>query len=140
MALHGEVNYLAILLCGVIAVLLGSFWYSPFLFGKMWMESLHKPEEEDIKKGHNPFKTYGLSFISHLVMAFGLAQIMTYMDSYSIPEGIRVAFLCWVGFTVAPMLVNSLFEGKNIKLLGIDTGYHLIVLLVFGTILGAWPV
>ncbi len=139
MALHGEVNYLAILLCGVIAMLLGTFWYSPFLFGKIWLESLDK-SEEDLKKDFKPFKTYTLTFISYLVMAFGLAQIMTFMDAYSVPEGIRVAFLCWVGFTVAPMLVNSLFEGKKIKLLGVDTGYHLIVMLVFGTILGAWPV
>lgn len=139
MALHGQVNYLAILLCGVIAMLLGTFWYSPFLFGKIWLESMDK-SEEDLKKDFKPIKTYGLTFLSHLVMAFGLAQIMTFMDASSVPEGIRVAFLCWVGFTVAPMLVNSLFEGKKIKLLGVDTGYHLIVMLVFGTILGAWPV
>ncbi len=139
MALHGEVNYLAILLCGVIAMFLGTFWYSPFLFGKIWLESMDK-SEEDLKKDFKPVKTYGLTFVSHLVMAFGLAQIMTFMDAYSVPEGIRVAFLCWVGFTVAPMLVNTLYEGKKIKLLGVDTGYHLIVMLVFGTILGAWPV
>ncbi|MHB8905037.1 MAG: DUF1761 domain-containing protein, partial [Melioribacteraceae bacterium] len=49
-----------------------------------------------------------------------------------------LAFLCWFGFIVAPMVINSLFEGKSFKLILVDSGHHLIVILVFGIILGAW--
>lgn len=139
MTLHGDVNYWAVLLCGVLAMGLGAFWYSPFLFGKIWMESLDKSEEE-LKKDFNPVRTYGLAFLGHLIMAYALARVMTYTDASTVAQGIRIAFLCWIGFTAATMFINSLFEGKKIERLGVDAGYHLIVLLVYGAVLGAWQV
>ncbi len=34
---HMEINYLAILVCGVLSMVIGAIWYGP-LFGKKWME------------------------------------------------------------------------------------------------------
>jgi Na+/glutamate symporter len=41
-----DVNYLAILVCGVVFMVLGALWYSPILFGKKWMTFIGKSEEE----------------------------------------------------------------------------------------------
>ncbi len=137
MALHGEVNYWAVLLCAAVAMGISPLWYSSFLFGKMWMDTIDKTEEE-IKKDFNPIKTYGLAFLGQLVMAYTLARIMSYLGADTVAQGIRLAFLCWIGFIASAMMINSLFEGKSIRQVLVDGGYHLIVLLLFGTILGAW--
>ena len=134
-----QVNYWAVLVCGVIAMGVGSLWYSPILLGHTWMEALDKSEEE-LKKDFNPVKTFGLSFIGHLFIAYSLAQLMAHTNANTVSEGIRLSFLCWIGFIVAPMMINSLFEARSKKLLLVDTGYHLIVLLIFGVILGAWTI
>ncbi len=137
MSLLVEINYWAVLTCGIISMIIGFVWYSPILMGRTWMEEIDKTEDET-KKGFNPFITYGLSFVCNLFIAFSLAQMIAHSNAYTVAGGIRLAFLCWIGFIVAPMVINSLFEGKSFKLLLIDSGHHLIVILVFGIVLGAW--
>ena len=137
MSLLVEVNYWAVLTCGLISIMFGFVWYSPMLLGRAWMDEIEKSEDE-LKKDFNPIKTYGLSFLCNLFIAFSLAQLMAHSNAYTVAGGIRLAFLCWFGFIVAPMVINSLFEGKSFKLLLVDSGHHLIVILVFGVVLGAW--
>ena len=139
MSLLVEVNYWAVLASGVISMIIGFVWYSPMIMGRTWIEEIEKTETE-LKKGLNPFKTYGLSFICNLFIAFSLAQLMAHTDAFTVAGGIRLAFLCWFGFILAPMVINSLFEVKSFKLLLVDSGHHLIVILVFGIVLGAWTV
>lgn len=137
MSLLVEVNYWAVLMCGVISTIIGFVWYSPMLMGRTWMDEKEKTDD-DIKKELNPLKTHGLSFLCNLFIAFSLAQLMAHSSAFTVAGGIRLAFLCWFGFIVAPMVINSLFEGKSFKLLLVDSGHHLIVILVFGIVLGAW--
>ncbi len=137
MELVGSVNYLAVFVCAVLATGLGFTWYSPFLLGKMWLDSIDKNEEE-IRRSNNPYKVYGLAFLGHFIMAYGLARVMMLTNSTTVTEGIRLAFLCWFGFTMATMMINTLFEGKSLRLVLVDGGYHLIVFLMFGIVLGAW--
>jgi len=132
-----QVNYLAVFVCAIVSMIIGSVWYSPMLLGRTWMEEVDKSEDE-LKKEFNPLKTYGIAFLSNLFIAFSLAQLMAHSNATTVAAGIRLAFLCWFGFIVAPMVINSLFEGKSFKLLLVDSGHHLIVILVFGIILGAW--
>lgn len=136
MTVLASVNYFAILVCGVVAIGLGSLWYSPFLFGKLWLQETDH-SEEDLKRRSSSLRIYGLTFIGHLVMAYVLARVMNYTNATTVIEGMRIAFLCWLGFTAASMLINAVYEKKSIRLVAVDGGYHLIVLLVFGIILGA---
>ena len=34
-----NINFAAILVCGLAFMVLGAFWYSPLLFGRIWMRS-----------------------------------------------------------------------------------------------------
>ena len=136
MALLSSVNYLAVLICGIVGVGLGSLWYSPFLFGKLWLQELEESEEE-IKRRNSSVRIYGLTFLGHFVMAYMLARIMSYTNASTVIESMRLAFICWFGFTASTMLINAVYEKKSIRLVAVDGGYHLIALLVFGIILGA---
>lgn len=137
MTLGTEVNYLAVLVCAIIAMGISYFWYSPFLLGKMWLDSMEKSEEE-IRKEFKPIKTYGISFVSYLIIAFSIARMMIYVNATTVTEGMRLSFLCWFGFTATTMTINALLEGKSLRLALVDGGYHLIVFLIYGVILGAW--
>lgn len=137
MILSSHVNYLAVLICGVVATGLGFLWYGPFLFGKMWLQEVDQ-SDEDIKRRNNSFRVYGLTFVGHLVMAYVLARVLSYTNAVTITEAIRISFLCWIGFTAASMMINAVYEKKSIRLVAVDGGYHLIVLILFSIILGAW--
>ncbi|MBL7747055.1 MAG: DUF1761 domain-containing protein, partial [Chitinophagaceae bacterium] len=57
-----SINWLAVLVAGISAFVVGGIWYSPGLFGKAWMADNNFTEEQ-IKKGGNKGKIFGWTFI-----------------------------------------------------------------------------
>ena len=131
-----HINYLAVLVCGVLSMVVGAMWYGP-IFGKLWMKQ-YNYTEEDLKKDFNPAKTYGLAILGHIVMALVLAYMISLTNAKTISEGFRIAFSCWLGFIAATMFVNKLFSRKTLTLFFIDSGYQLVNIIVFGILLVLW--
>ena len=52
---HVEINFLAVLVCGVVSMIIGATWYGP-LFGKKWMKEEGSTEEELRKDFNENFK------------------------------------------------------------------------------------
>ncbi|MEW6652193.1 MAG: DUF1761 domain-containing protein [Bacteroidota bacterium] len=137
MTLETNVNFLAVIACAIMAMAISYFWYSPFLLGKMWLDSMEKSEEE-VSKDIKPLKTYGISFLAYFILAYSISRIMIYINATTVTEGMRIGFLCWFGFILTTMTINALLEGKSLTLVLVDGGYYLIIFLVFGIVLGAW--
>jgi len=137
MELGADINFLAILVSGIAAMLIGALWYSPLLFGKVWMKAIGKTEE-DLKKDFNPARIYGLAFLGELITAYVLSRLIDYTQAVTVIHGLRLAFLVWIGFTGATMIVNHVFERKSAAHYLVDSLYHLVVFLVMGVILVSW--
>jgi TRAP-type C4-dicarboxylate transport system permease small subunit len=77
--MYPEVNYLAILVCGLVSMVLGSLWYGP-LFGKPWMAmiGIKKPDVMTPAIKKMMAKSYSIMFIGSLLMAFILGNILAY--------------------------------------------------------------
>ncbi|MBI2617713.1 DUF1761 domain-containing protein [Candidatus Gottesmanbacteria bacterium] len=136
------INYVAILLCGVAAMVVGFVWYGP-LFGKEWMGLVGMTKEKMEKAKADMTKTYGLSFLSSLIMAYALAHFVwfTAPGSVDLTVGVKTALWAWVGFVATTAVSGYLYspEKKPMKLFVIDTGYYLATLLVMGVILALMP-
>jgi len=52
-------------------------------------------------------------------------------------SGVISGLFCWGGFVITTMLVNNSFAMRSPKLLLIDGGYWLVVLVLSGAIIGA---
>ena len=131
-----SVDYLAVLLSSIVAFAIGAVWYSPALFFKPWAESVGKTEEE-LKKGATPF-SYVITFLAWFVSVYVLARIFWFLGINSIGPGLRITFLCWLGFGATPSLIHTLFEGKKILLWIINWGYILVGFLVSCFLLTIW--
>ncbi len=131
-----SINYLAVLVCGAASMVVGFFWYGP-LFGKAWMEEVGKTEEE-LRENFNPGKTYSLSYISAVITAITLAYFLDLTGAQTIMESLRVSIAAWLGFVAALFYLNSLFEEKTVRYVTINTGYHLVNLVIYGIILVSW--
>lgn len=136
------INYLAIILCAVASMVIGFLWYGP-IFGKQWMKLVGMTKEKmEAAKGGMP-KTYGVMFVSSLVMAYALAHFIWYAapGSVTLLIGVKTALWGWVGFVATTTLSRFLFspEKKPMTLYYIDTGYYLVTLVVMGGILALWP-
>lgn len=136
------INYLAILLCGIAAMILGYLWYGP-IFGKEWSKLVGMTKEKMEKAKANMPMTYGIMFASSLVMAYVLAHFVWYAapGSLTLFIAIKTALWAWIGFVATVSLSRFLFavDKKPYTLLAIDAGYYLAVLIVMGAILYLVP-
>lgn len=127
------VNYGAVAIAAVLAMVIGSAWYSPALFGKEWMKLVGKTEAE-AKKGNMPL-LYGTMFVGALIEAYVLAHFVHYAGAYSLINGIKTGIWAWLGFVAVTSLGNSMFEGRPMKLFYINAGYALVNLMVMGAVI-----
>jgi hypothetical protein len=130
----GTVNWLAVLVAGISAFVLGGVWYSPALFGKAWMAE-NNMTVDDVKKG-NKGKIFGWSFILSLVMSANLGMFITTPD-LTLSKGIIFGLLTglWIFCGIA---IVGLFEHKSAKYIFINGGYMLVALGLMGAIIGIW--
>lgn len=131
-----DINYLAVLVCGILSMVVGAMWYGP-VFGKAWMKEVGYTEE-DLKKDFNPGKTYGLAVVAHIFMALVLAYLISLTNASTVLEGVRISLSAWFGFIFLTMFINSLFARKTFRLVAIDSGYQLVNMILFGIILILW--
>lgn len=129
-----NLNVWAILAGTISAFVLGGIWYSPPIFGKVWMREAGIKDPK-MKKGHSVM-VYSLSFILCLIAAAVFAFILgpDPMLELAIATG-AVIGLCFVATSYG---INYLFSGKSLKLFLIDAGYHVVKFVLFGLIMGLW--
>jgi len=127
-------NWIAVLVAGISAFVLGGAWYSPALFGKAWMKENNLTEEK-IKSG-NKAKIFGVALLLTLAMAVNLAM---YLNSPNInfQLGLLYGLLSGV-WVLCGIAVIGLFEHKSARYIFINGGYWLLALGLMGAILGAW--
>lgn len=129
-----SVNYLAILVCGLAAMALGTAWYGP-LFGKEWMRMTGKTAA-DMEKGKKGMgKTYALGFLGAVITAYVLAHFLALLNVTDLSGALTLAFWAWLGFQMTIELGSVLWDGKPWKLFAITAGYDLVNLSVMAAIL-----
>ena len=129
-----QVNYIAVLLAGISAMVVGSVWYGP-LFGKTWMK-LVGINKEDVKKSEMP-KLYGIMFIGALVESYILSIFIHYAGATTLILGAKTGLWAGLGFVATTMLGNYMFAKRPMKLYYIDAGYALVNLVVMGAIIAS---
>ncbi len=133
------VNYLAILVSAIVVFVVGGFWYSPLLFGNIWMK-LMGFSDKDLKKAKEKgmTKAYIINFIAALIMVWILAYFVKYVGASDWVGGVQAGFWIWLGFFATQMIGGVLWEGKPVKLYVLNTGYYLVALMIAGAILAVW--
>ncbi len=130
-----EVNYLSILVAGLVAWGLGAIWYGP-LFGKTWQKHVGM-SDEDLKGANMPL-IFGTSFVLMCVMMFGMVPaLLMGHENISIPHGAFHGALFGVFFAATSMGINYLYQRRSITLWLIDGIYQILLLAAGGAII-AW--
>ncbi|HEX2669012.1 MAG TPA: DUF1761 domain-containing protein [Gammaproteobacteria bacterium] len=128
-------NYLGIFLAAAAMFALGSVWYSPVLFAKVWVresggDPAYKPTGKEMGR------TFGGTFLLLLVSAAVLDWVMqnSAATGEGLSHGLTVGFLGAV-IAVAMTGINYLFERKSLKLFLINSGYNVIGFCIMGAVL-----
>lgn len=141
-----EINYWAVLVCGIVSMIIGSIWYGP-LFGKAWMKIVGVTAEDMARRQEMQKKAaplYAVQFLLSLFQAYIVAYILNYV--IDAPAADSPAWMwtliIWAGFVMPTVAGASMWNNDSAKISWsrflIQAGYQLVNLLVFGLILGMW--
>jgi hypothetical protein len=130
------INYIAVIVAAVVAWLVSAGWYMSL--GRIYQAGLGKTAEECQAEMKNPrsLLPFLYAFIGNIVMAWMLAGVLGHLGEVTVKNGVISAAFLWFGFILTTMVVNFCFSGRDKRVLLIDLGNWLIVLVVMGAVIG----
>jgi len=129
-----NLNFAAIAAAALLTFAVGGLWYSPLLFARPWMAECGLSEEQ--ARRAPMARTFGLSALAALVMAFNLAAFIGPKASLSF--GLFAGAATGIGWVAMSLGVIYLFEQRSLKLWLIDSGCQVVSFTLMGALLGAW--
>ncbi|TGV03712.1 DUF1761 domain-containing protein [Flavivirga rizhaonensis] len=156
-------NFPAIIVAAVSALVVGFIWYNPKVFGNAWMKAAGMTDEQ--VKGGNMAKIFGLALLFAFLLATALPGIVIHqMGVFSLIGGDPSVALpsydaimndygdafrtfkhgalhgVFTGIFIALPIIgtNALFERKSAKYIFINSGYWIVTLGVMGAIICGW--
>lgn len=136
-----EINYWAILLCGVVSMGIGALWYGP-MFGAAWMRivgatNMDREARKKMQKEAGPL--YGIQLLLSLFQAYVLAWYIASLPGMS---GAVNALWIWAAFIMPTLAGASMWTNEARKTAWarflIQAGYQVVNIVVFGLILSLW--
>ncbi len=136
-----ELNYFAVVVASVLAMILGALWYGP-LFGRAWMRVIGVAEMDDEtrkKMQAQAMPLYVLQFMLLLVQVTMIALITAYFDwTVSL---LAMAFF-YVAFIIPTLAGSAMWNNDSAKIawmrFGIQAGYQAVMCVIFALVLGMW--
>ena len=136
-----EINYLAIFVCAVLAMGVGSVWYGP-LFGKKWLEVVGATAEDLEARKEMQKRMIPLYVTQFLLVLFQVWVLAYYIGGWKEVSGLGNALWIWAAFVMPTVAAASMWNNDSAKVSWarflIQAGYQLVVFVMFGLILGAW--
>ena len=156
-------NIYAVLVSSFVTLLIGFVWYSPKVFGTMWMHETGITKEN--AKQSSMLKICTLTTFYSLLLAFMMPSLVIHQmgalgmvggdpalakPSYAafladygdvfrtVKHGALHGFIAGLFLILPTIAINSLFEQKSWKYILITSGYWLISLTIMGAIICGW--
>lgn len=131
-----NLNVFAIAITWVISIVVGSFWYSPAGFGKLWS----KLSGVDMMKMPKDLANKAIVSvaISSLIQVVALAIAVKSLHATTIGGGLLVGLFLWGGFTAATTIGNNLYSRLSWKFWWLNASFFLITMSINAIILTIW--
>lgn len=135
------VNYLAILVCGIVAMMLWAIWYGP-LFGNTWMHIIGATTQDIEERKKMQKKAAPLYAVQFLLTLFQVWVLAYYISGWQEASGVTNALWIWAAFVVPTIAGSAMWNNDTTKIKWtrflIQAGYQLVSFMVFGSILYWW--
>lgn len=157
-----QINFVALFIAAIVTLVTGFIWYSPKVFGTIWMKENNLTQEE-LRKG-NMLKIFGLTYIFSLMITMTLISLTihqsgavgmvggpplidsakpsfaAFMADYGMAyrtfkHGALHGFMSGLFFAFPLIGINGLFERKSWKYIFIHAGYWILTLTLMGGII-----
>lgn len=137
--LLGDLNWVAVVVAGIVYYALGALWYSPVAFAKPWMRSIGwDPAQGAPKMGVGDVVGPLLAYVVAAV-AVGMLAVGTTSDTFG--EGLVLGLITGVGVAGVLAYVTAVFDPKKVEPItwfAVTAGYHLVGLVAAAIIVSVW--
>lgn len=133
-----RISHLAIVVALAAAALVSSVWYSPFLFGRQWIE-LRNANSVGVADMAMPAWKIAVDLVRELVVVYVLARLINGLGIVDWKGAVSLGFWVWLGFPVQMLVGASLWDNKPWTLDLIHAGDWLMKMLLISLILAKWP-
>jgi hypothetical protein len=135
-----QIPLLGILLATVAAMVVGTVWYSPALFGKSWMKMIGTDKEH---MDEAMLKAVPMLVVVALLTAYVLTIFINYAHAFMPAQdwfttALVTSLWVWLGFGATTVLAHGVFEPRERMVMLINMGNRLVTLVLMGAIIGAF--
>ncbi len=127
--------YYAILIAAVVSFVVGGLWYSPLLFGNVWMKLMKIDPKEMGKNKSKANQSMAIMFLLTILTAYVFAHFLSFLPEKNLSNYLQMAFWIWLGFVMPVTAGSVLWESKPVKLFLINTSHQLVSLLLTALVL-----
>ena len=135
MTVNFGVNYLAVVVAAVVAVIIGFIYYAPQVFGNRWMAYLGTTRAQ---LGQPAPSGMAAGVAGALINSWVLALLSLNLGGTTIGDGAMLGFLVWLGFMATLTAAEVAFLKQPWALWVLNNAHNLIVQIVLGAIVTAW--
>ena len=129
------VNYLAVIVAAIVAVIIGVVYYGPPAIASAVARAIGWTRATAARPAPAQMAT---GVVVALVNAWVLAVLALNLGGSSITDGIVLGILMWLGFIATVTAALVAFEGRSWSWWTVENIHHVIVQAVIGAIVTAW--
>ncbi len=131
-----KINLWAVITAAVVAFVLGALWYSPLLFGRVYVDV--RAVTPAMASMRPPAWEFVGEFAKNLVVAFVIAYFVVRLGVGDWKGALQLGLWIWVGFQAMLLMGAVLHEHMPWMLYAIHAGDALVKTLLMTGILGIW--
>jgi len=128
------INWLAVIIAGLVYFGVLFAWYFPFIFGNLWLKLVGKESEPKSKIIRDTIIMIPTSILTVLFIKIMLDLV----GITDIAGALLLSFILWIGFVATIGTNQTSFTDRNYKLFFIEYGVYLVCFLLAGLILAIW--
>ena len=132
-----NVNEIAILVSALLALAVGSIWYSPLVFGKHWQRAAGL-SDADLELSKPLFlRSLVVAFVSNVIVLTIVAYLVRLVLTYEL-SSIRLMFgtVMLLGASIVSMVV---WEKRSLMYFIIHVGYAATIVVLGFFVITYWP-
>jgi hypothetical protein len=130
-------NVWALLVSVGSQMVIGWLWYSPLMFGTVWLRLIKKARSGDIDRAV-AVRAMSLGIVPALLSVLSLAVILSCTHAATVADALLIGTLLSVGLIGMNYVNLYVFEERSWHLVLINTGHVLVALNTAAVILTAW--
>ena len=133
MSVDFGVNYVAVVVAAIVAIVIGFVWFSPQALGGRW--TAYGVPAAPARPGGS---AVGVGVISALLNSWVIALLALNLGGATIGDGVVLGILVWVGFIATVTAAEFAFLRRPWGAWVVNNVHHLIVQVVLGAIVTVW--